>query len=47
MPNKKAPASSGKRGRSAINGEFVPQKEVKKHPKTTVNETVKKKPKGK
>lgn len=45
MASKKAPG--GKRGRSAIDGEFVPQKEVKKNPKTTVNETVRKKPKGK
>ncbi len=30
--------------RSAETGEFVPKKEVEKHPKTTVTETVKTKP---
>ena len=35
-------AASGKRGRSAITGRFVKQATVKKNPKTTVNETIKK-----
>lgn len=35
--------SSGKRGRSAISGRFVKQSTVKKSPKTTVNESTKKK----
>jgi hypothetical protein len=39
------PASSGKRGRSAVTGKFVKQSTVKRTPKTTVNETVKKAPK--
>lgn len=34
--------SSGKRGRSAISGRFVKQSTVKKSPKTTVNESTKK-----
>lgn len=40
MPRK---GSSGKRGRSAVSGRFVKQSTVKKNPKTTVNETSKKK----
>jgi hypothetical protein len=32
----------GKRGRSASTGRFVKQSTVKRNPKTTVNETVKK-----
>jgi hypothetical protein len=36
-------AGGGKRGRSAATGRFVGQSTVKKNPKTTVNETVKKK----
>jgi hypothetical protein len=32
----------GKRGRSAITGRFVKQSTVKKNPRTTTNETVKK-----
>lgn len=31
-----------KRGRSAISGKFVKKSYTKKHPRTTVNETVKK-----
>ncbi len=38
-------ASSGSRGRSAITGRFVKQSTVKSHPKTTVNESTKKKSK--
>lgn len=34
--------SRGKVGRSAITGRFVKQSTVKRHPKTTVNQTVKK-----
>lgn len=34
---------NGKRGRSAISGRFVKQSTVKKNPKTTVNESTKKK----
>lgn len=34
---------SGKRGRSAISGRFVRQSTVKKSPKTTINESAKKK----
>jgi hypothetical protein len=37
------PKSSGKRGRSAISGRFVKQATVKKSPRTTVNESSKKK----
>jgi hypothetical protein len=33
---------SGKRGRSAITGRFVKQSTVKKHPKTTTNESTRK-----
>jgi hypothetical protein len=40
-------AESGKRGRSAVTGEFVKQSTVKKNPKTTVNETIKKSTKKK
>jgi len=36
-------APKGKTGRSAISGRFVKQSTVKSHPKTTVNETTKKK----
>lgn len=36
-------ASTGKSGRSAISGRYVKQSTVKSHPKTTVNETSKKK----
>ena len=36
-------ASGGQRGRSAITGKFVKQSTVKARPKTTVNESVKKK----
>lgn len=35
-------SSSGKRGRSASTGRFVTQGAVRRSPKTTVNETVKK-----
>jgi hypothetical protein len=37
--------SAGGRGRSAITGKFVKQSTVKRHPKTTVNETPKSKKK--
>lgn len=37
----------GKRGRSASTGRFVKQSTVKRSPKTTVNETVKKSSGGK
>jgi hypothetical protein len=33
----------GKRGRSAVSGRFVKQSTVQRHPKTTVNESTKKK----
>lgn len=33
---------AGKRGRSAITGRFVKQATVKRHPKTTINESVSK-----
>ena len=36
-------SGSGKRGRSAITGRFVKQSTVKKNPKTTINESTKKK----
>jgi len=36
-------SSGGKRGRSAITGRFVKQSTVKSHPKTTVNQSTKKK----
>jgi hypothetical protein len=35
--------STGKRGRSAVTGQFVKQATVKRSPKTTVNESTKKK----
>ena len=35
-------SGSGKRGRSAISGRFVKQSTVRKNPKTTVNESSKK-----
>ncbi len=35
--------SGGKRGRSAITGRFVKQSTVRRSPKTTVNESVKRK----
>jgi hypothetical protein len=38
-------ANTGKRGRSAVSGKFVPQRMVKSQPKTTVNETTKRKKK--
>jgi len=37
-----AKSSGAKSGRSAITGRFVKQSTVKRHPKTTVNETRKK-----
>ncbi|WP_275693299.1 hypothetical protein [Nocardioides sp. TF02-7] len=37
----------GKRGRSASTGRFVKQSTVKRHPKTTVNESTKSKSKKK
>jgi hypothetical protein len=39
----KSSGSGGKRGRSASTGRFVKQSTVKRHPKTTVNESTKKK----
>ena len=39
---RKAPGASGKRGRSASTGRFVKQTTVARNPKTTVNETPKK-----
>lgn len=38
-----AKSSGGKRGRSAITGKFVKPATVARHPKTTVNESTKKK----
>ena len=38
-------SSAGKRGRSAVTGRFVKQATVKRSPKTTVNESVKRKSK--
>ncbi len=40
MPGK---PSGSKRGRSAITGRFITQSTVKRHPKTSVNESTKKK----
>lgn len=34
-------STGGKRGRSAVTGKFVKQSTVKRHPRTTVNETPK------
>lgn len=34
---------SDKRGRSAITGRFIKQTSVQRHPRTTLNETVKRK----
>lgn len=31
---------AGKRGRSAVTGRFVKQSTVKRHPKTTINESI-------
>ena len=42
MPGKGGPVR--KRGRSASTGRFVKQSTVERHPESTVNETVKKKP---
>ncbi len=39
----RAKPSVGKRGRSAVSGRFVKQSTVRKNPKTTVNESTKKK----
>jgi len=39
----KRKSGSGKRGRSAISGRFVRQSTVRKNPKTTVNESAKRK----
>lgn len=33
---------AGKRGRSAVTGRFVKQSTVKRHPKTTTNESISK-----
>ncbi|WP_326806085.1 hypothetical protein OIE49_36770 [Streptomyces sp. NBC_01788] len=35
----KRSASNGQRGRSAVTGRFVKQATVKRHPKTTTNES--------
>ncbi|WP_202532511.1 hypothetical protein [Streptomyces sp. SID3212] len=45
MPKKTSSTGStgGGRGRSAITGKFVKQATVKRHPKTTVTESTKKK----
>jgi hypothetical protein len=40
-----AKSSGGKRGRSAVSGRFVKQSTVKRSPKTTVNESTKRKKK--
>jgi hypothetical protein len=37
-------ATTGKRGRSSITGRFVKQATVRRHPATTVNERVTRKP---
>jgi hypothetical protein len=42
MAPKKSGSSGGKRGRSASTGKFVKQSTVKRNPKTTVNESTKK-----
>ncbi len=39
----KSSGNSGDRGRSAVTGKFVKQATVERHPKTTVNESTKKK----
>lgn len=36
-------STSGKRGRSAITGKFVTQAAVRRSPKTTINQSTKKK----
>lgn len=36
----KKTSSNGKRGRSAVTGRFVKQSTAKRHPRTTVNESV-------
>lgn len=38
-----AKSGGGKRGRSAVSGRFVKQSTVRRNPKTTVNESTKKK----
>lgn len=44
MASRSSTASSGgKRGRSAVSGRFVKQSTVRKNPKTTVNESAKRK----
>jgi hypothetical protein len=43
MAGRKPSSSGGKRGRSASTGRFVKQSTVIRHPKTTVNESTKKK----
>ncbi|QWC86417.1 hypothetical protein KLP28_06975 [Nocardioidaceae bacterium] len=42
MASSKSSSGGGKRGRSAVSGRFVKQSTVKRSPKTTVNESVKK-----
>ena len=44
---KKGSSGSGKRGRDAKTGQFVPQRTVRRRPDTTINETVRKRKKGK
>jgi hypothetical protein len=39
--------SSGRRGRIAKTGQFVPQRTVRRRPDTPVNETIKKRKRGK
>lgn len=38
---------TGKRGRSSVTGRFVKQSTVKRHPKTTINESTSKRGKKK
>jgi hypothetical protein len=43
MAGKRRGGSTGKRGRSAVTGRFVKQANVRRSPKTTVNESTKRK----
>lgn len=43
----KKTSGSGKRGRSAVTGRFVKQSTAKRHPRITVNESVKRSKKRK
>lgn len=47
MAGTKKGGSSGKRGRDAKTGQFVPQHTVRRRPDTTINETIKKRKRGK